>query len=93
LEKIQKLNKSLKEKFSGRFVVLDGPDGCGKSTQTQLLVEWLQKQDVQTASFRGPGDTYIGENRRNFSCSSIYNFKINIITGNNRWINLLLLKD
>jgi dTMP kinase len=65
LEKIQKLNKeNLKEKFSGRFIVLDGPDGCGKSTQTQLSVEWLQKQDVSTVSFRDPGDTDIGERIR-----------------------------
>ncbi len=44
--------------------MLDGPDGCGKSTQTQLLVEWLQKQDVSTVSFRDPGDTDIGERIR-----------------------------
>ena len=54
----------MKNKFSGRFIVLDGPDGCGKSTQTQLLVEWMQKQDVPTVSFRDPGDTEIGEKIR-----------------------------
>ena len=54
----------MKDKFSGRFIVLDGPDGCGKSTQTQLLVEWIQKQDVPTVSFRDPGDTDIGEKIR-----------------------------
>ena len=51
-------------KFSGKFIVLDGPDGCGKSTQTQLLAEWMQKQDVSTVSFRDPGDTDIGERIR-----------------------------
>ena len=45
-------------------MVLDGPDGCGKSTQAKLLVEWLQKQDVPTVSFRDPGDTDIGEKIR-----------------------------
>jgi dTMP kinase len=57
-------DKNLQEKFSGRFIVLDGPDGCGKSTQAQLLVEWLQKQDVPAVSFRDPGDTDIGEKIR-----------------------------
>ena len=57
-------DKNLKDKFSGKFIVLDGPDGCGKSTQAQLLVEWLAKQDVPTASFRDPGDTDIGEKIR-----------------------------
>jgi len=59
----------LKDKFSGKFIVLDGPDGCGKSTQAKLLAEWLQEQGVSTAGFRDPVDTDIGEKRRNFSCS------------------------
>jgi dTMP kinase len=62
---IEKMSdKNLQEKFSGRFIVLDGPDGCGKSTQAQLLVKWLQKQDVPVVSFRDPGDTDIGEKIR-----------------------------
>jgi dTMP kinase len=51
--------------LQGKFIVLDGPDGCGKSTQTKLLAEWLQKQDVPAVSFRDPGDTAIGEKIRN----------------------------
>ena len=57
-------NEDFQNKFSGKFIVLDGPDGCGKSTQTQLLTEWLQKQDVPAVSFRDPGDTAIGEKIR-----------------------------
>jgi dTMP kinase len=51
-------------KLRGKFIVLDGPDGCGKSTQAKLLTEWLQSQGVPTSSFRDPGDTYIGEKIR-----------------------------
>ncbi|MHC4705013.1 MAG: dTMP kinase, partial [Planctomycetota bacterium] len=54
----------MKEKFSGRFVVLDGPDGCGKTTQTRLLVQWLRGQGVEVESFREPGGTAIGEKIR-----------------------------
>jgi dTMP kinase len=54
----------LKDKFSGKFIVLDGPDGCGKSTHSKLLIQWLQEQGVSTASFRDPGDTDIGEKIR-----------------------------
>jgi dTMP kinase len=50
--------------LKGRFIVLDGPDGCGKSTQGQLLVRWLGEQGVATASFRDPGATVIGEKIR-----------------------------
>jgi dTMP kinase len=55
---------SLKEKLQGRFIVLDGPDGCGKSTQARLLAQWLQDKGVETICLRDPGDTAIGEKIR-----------------------------
>jgi len=48
----------------GKFIVLDGPDGCGKTTQTKLLAEWLKSQNMQAVTFRDPGDTTIGEKIR-----------------------------
>ncbi len=63
----------MKDKFSGKFIVLDGPDGCGKSTQAKLLSEWLQKQDIPTVSFRDPGDTDIGEKIRQVLLSPEHN--------------------
>jgi dTMP kinase len=54
----------LKNKFSSKFIVLDGPDGCGKTTQTKLLVEWLREQGVAVETFRDPGATAIGEKIR-----------------------------
>jgi len=54
----------LKDKLQGKFIVLDGPDGCGKSTQAALLVQWLQSQGVPTCRFRDPGGTPIGEKIR-----------------------------
>ncbi len=54
----------LKEKLKSKFIVLDGPDGCGKSTQAELLVEWLRDSGVATSRFRDPGDTAIGERIR-----------------------------
>jgi len=56
--------KRLKGACAGKLVVLDGPDGCGKTTQARLLARWLQEQGVPTASFRDPGDTTIGEKIR-----------------------------
>ena len=51
-------------KFAGTFIVLDGPDGCGKSTHSKLLASWLKKQGVDVEIFRDPGDTAIGEKIR-----------------------------
>ncbi|MBE7463252.1 MAG: dTMP kinase [Planctomycetes bacterium] len=46
---------------AGRFIVVDGPDGVGKSTQVQLLVEQLDMRGVHTLSLREPGGTTAGE--------------------------------
>ena len=56
--------ENFKNKFAGRFIVLDGPDGCGKSTQCTLLAQWLKGNRVNVATFRDPGGTAIGEKVR-----------------------------
>jgi len=56
--------KLMNVRLAGKFITIDGPDGCGKTTQARLLVEWMQKQKVPTDSFRDPGDTAIGEKIR-----------------------------
>ncbi|MHC4365753.1 MAG: dTMP kinase [Planctomycetota bacterium] len=53
-----------KKKLLAKFIVLDGPDGCGKTTQTGLLVGWLKEQGVDVVTFREPGGTAIGEKIR-----------------------------
>ncbi len=54
----------MKNKLSGKFIVLDGPDGCGKTTQTKLSVDWLKGQETAVETFREPGGTAIGEKIR-----------------------------
>ena len=58
------MSTDIKNKFAGKFIVLDGGDGCGKSTQANLVSKWLNENGVQTATFRDPGDTVIGEKIR-----------------------------
>ena len=48
----------------GRFVVLDGPDGSGKSTQALSLVRWLSEQGLPVLHLRDPGGTRVGEKVR-----------------------------
>jgi len=54
----------MKEKLESKFIAMDGPDGCGKSTQAKLLMEWLNSSNVPASGFRDPGGTYIGEKIR-----------------------------
>ena len=54
----------MKEKLAGKFLVLDGPDGCGKSTQVRLLSEWIAARGVDVVSYRDPGTTVVGEKIR-----------------------------
>ena len=54
----------MKDKLAGKFIVLDGPDGCGKSTQAKLLAQWAAEQGVETEAFRDPGTTAVGEKIR-----------------------------
>lgn len=63
----------MENKFSGKFIVLDGPEGCGKTTQTKLLGQWLKEQGVDVVTFRDPGATAIGEKIRQVLLSPEHN--------------------
>jgi dTMP kinase len=44
----------------GLFITLEGGDGSGKSTQAELLGEWLQEQGRTVVRTREPGGTDVG---------------------------------
>lgn len=50
--------------LSGKFIVLDGGEGCGKSTQLNLLLERLRSIHQPITTVRDPGSTRIGERIR-----------------------------
>ncbi len=53
------------QRLRGRFIVLDGGEGCGKSTQARMLVHFLQDQQrLPVTLVRDPGTTAIGEKIR-----------------------------
>jgi dTMP kinase len=49
------------DKNDGQFIVFDGGEGCGKSTQTQLLKTALESHGRRVLLVRDPGSTRIGE--------------------------------
>jgi dTMP kinase len=46
------------------LVTFEGVDGSGKSTQAELLQEWLQKEGRDVVTTREPGGTPLGERLR-----------------------------
>jgi dTMP kinase len=46
------------------FITLEGPEGCGKSTQMPLLVAYLREQGYDVLATREPGGTPISEQIR-----------------------------
>jgi len=57
-------------KSKGKFIVIEGIDGCGKTTQINELSKWLPnsgliKQGLKTIKTREPGGSALGEEIRN----------------------------
>jgi dTMP kinase len=48
----------------GFFLVLDGPDGGGKTAQAARLVDWLRTVGLDVVSCRDPGGTALGNRIR-----------------------------
>lgn len=54
----------MQEEKKGYFIVLEGPDGAGKTTQLRLLADRLQLAGYQLVITREPGGTRLGEELR-----------------------------
>ncbi|MBI3986873.1 MAG: dTMP kinase, partial [Lentisphaerae bacterium] len=53
--------KKIITKRRGLFITLEGPEGCGKSTQAPLLVARLRGTGYEVVCVREPGGTATGE--------------------------------
>lgn len=52
------------KKFKGILIVFEGPEGSGKTTQINLLYDYLKGNGENVARFREPGSTAVGEKIR-----------------------------
>jgi len=58
------LDSTLADHLRGKFVVFDGPDGSGKSTQLGRFIEASESAGLTVCEVREPGGTHIGEEIR-----------------------------
>lgn len=58
------LAPALADQLRGRFLVFDGPDGSGKSTQLTRFIDSAQAAGLTVCEVREPGGTHIGEEIR-----------------------------
>lgn len=59
-------------KYPGMFLVVDGPDGSGKTTLVNGLVAWLEKEGIDLVVTREPGGTDFGEEVRSLLLDTDY---------------------
>ncbi len=58
------MGHKMMKKLAGKFIVFDGPDGCGKTTQVRLLASHLESQGLEVVQCKDPGGTVIGDRIR-----------------------------
>ncbi|MBD2597426.1 dTMP kinase [Nostoc spongiaeforme FACHB-130] len=50
--------------MSGKLIVFEGVEGCGKTTQMQLCCQWLESLGISVVVTREPGGTELGVHLR-----------------------------
>jgi dTMP kinase len=49
---------------TGKLLVLEGPEGAGKTTQVPLVADWLRGCGHEVVTLREPGGTFVGDEVR-----------------------------
>lgn len=66
------LDLSFLARLRGKFIVFDGPDGSGKSTQFARLLAMLRERGIPVCEVREPGGTRVGERIRQILLDPIH---------------------
>ena len=53
----------------GRFITLEGGEGAGKSSQIQVVKDYLEARGIDVVVTREPGGTPVGQEIRNLLVS------------------------
>lgn len=58
----------------GNYILFEGPEGAGKSTQIGLLHDYLTNRNIQVIKTREPGGTPFADDMRNIVKNSTHSF-------------------
>ena len=71
---VEYITKTTKFKnMKGKFIVFEGVEGCGKTTQIQLCSQWLERLNISAILTREPGGTELGTDLRNLLLKKSHN--------------------
>ncbi|WP_339460013.1 dTMP kinase [Nodularia spumigena] len=66
--------------MAGKFIVFEGVEGCGKTSQMQLCCQWLQNLGISVVVTREPGGTELGLHLRRLLLEKVENQPIAEVT-------------
>jgi dTMP kinase len=58
------VNHNVGNLYPGKWITIEGPDGCGKSTQIQNILTWMKEHGHHASVHRSPGSTPLGTELR-----------------------------
>jgi dTMP kinase len=59
--------------MKGKFIVFEGVEGCGKTTQMQSCYQWLESLNISAILTREPGGTELGADLRKLLLEKSHN--------------------
>ncbi len=66
--------------MSGKLIVFEGVEGCGKTTQIQLCSQWLESLNISVVLTREPGGTELGKDLRRLLLEKSQNKPVGEVT-------------
>ena len=71
--------------MKGKFIVIEGIDGCGKTTQINEISKWLPKsglmrKNTELITTREPGGSLLGKKLRNLLLENNESYKLSSLT-------------
>lgn len=64
----------------GKLIVFEGGEGCGKTTMSNMVYDWMRENNIDCIKSREPGGTAIGNDIRNILLNKEYSDNIDVFS-------------